>query len=139
MAAQIRRRRLYRYGFFSVSASLIGLYSPVKKPADRDRLNRLSDWLTVAALAWLSGYSLREGWIVLSILLYVVTGLFWLLVVWMQMRMRDLAGEAATAGISPPKRYNQLFRLWFAFGFPAFASVATIYWLMITRPAFELF
>ncbi|CDX12478.1 conserved membrane hypothetical protein [Mesorhizobium plurifarium] len=95
--------------------------------------------ITGAALAWQSGYSLGEGWIVLSILLYVVTGLFWLPVVWMQMRMRDLAAEAATAGIPPPKRYNQLFRLWFAFGFPAFACVAAIYWLMITRPAIELF
>jgi uncharacterized membrane protein len=29
------------------------------------------------ALAWHVGYSLRDGWIVLSILLYIVTGCFW--------------------------------------------------------------
>ena len=32
-------------------------------------------------------YPLTEGWILLSVFLYLVTGAFWLLVVWMQMRM----------------------------------------------------
>jgi uncharacterized membrane protein len=29
--------------------------------------------------------------------------------------------------------------LWFLFGFPAFGAVATIFWLMITRPVIEWF
>src|ERR1700704_5205447 len=44
------------------------------------------------------GYSLWEGWIVVSILLYFVTGVFWLPVVWMQMHMRDFASEAVCRG-----------------------------------------
>ncbi|MBZ9898265.1 DUF2269 family protein [Mesorhizobium sp. B2-2-4] len=95
--------------------------------------------ITGVALAWQAGYSLREGWIVLSIVLYVVTGLFWLPVVWMQMEMRNLAARAATSGDPPPERYNKLFRLWFVFGFPAFAAVLAIFWLMITRPLIDLF
>ena len=47
--------------------------------------------ITGVALAWYTGWSLWEGWLALSILLYFVTGAFWLPVVWMQMRMRDLA------------------------------------------------
>jgi uncharacterized membrane protein len=90
--------------------------------------------ITGVALAWHTGYSLWDGWIVLSILLYIVTGLFWLPVVWMQMEMRNLATQAAAAGSPPPEHYHRLFRLWFAFGFPAFAAVLTIFWLMITRP-----
>jgi hypothetical protein len=31
-----------------------------------------------------------------------------------------------------------LFRIWFAFGFPAFGAVPAIFWLMITRPAIAL-
>jgi uncharacterized membrane protein len=93
--------------------------------------------VTGVALAWHTGYSLWEGWIVLSILLYIVTGLFWLPVVWMQMEMRDLAAQAATSGNSLPQRYYQLFRWWFAFGFPAFAAVVAIFWLMISRPAID--
>jgi uncharacterized membrane protein len=73
---------------------------------------------------------------VLSVLLYVVTGVFWLPVVWMQMRMRDLAAAAARDGRPLPEDYHRLFRLWFAFGFPAFAGVLAIFWLMIARPHF---
>ncbi|MER8613540.1 DUF2269 family protein [Mesorhizobium sp. M0189] len=93
--------------------------------------------LTGAALAWQAGYSLSEGWIVLSITLYIFTGMFWLPVVWMQMEMRKLASQAAAAGAPLPPRYHRLFWLWFAFGFPAFAAVLGIFWLMIARPAIE--
>lgn len=86
------------------------------------------------ALAWQAGHLLTEGWIVLSIALYVFIGAFWLPVVWMQMKMRDLAQAALAEGAPLPERYYGLFRIWFIFGFPAFAAMLVIYWLMITRP-----
>jgi uncharacterized membrane protein len=95
--------------------------------------------VTGSALAWHVGYSLWEGWIALSVLLYIVTGLFWLPVVWMQMEMRDQASAAAKAGQPLPPRYHQLFRLWFMFDSPAFGALATILWSMITRPVIEWF
>jgi uncharacterized membrane protein len=95
----------------------------------------ITGWL----LAREVGYSLSEGWIALSLILYVVTGLFWLPVVWMQSQMRNLAIAAASAGEVLPPAYHKLFRTWFAFGFPAFAAVLGILWLMITRPSFSLF
>jgi uncharacterized membrane protein len=90
--------------------------------------------LTGLALVWNVGYSLGEGWIVMSIILYLVTGAFWLPVVWMQIRMRVIAEKAAAEGQPLPPAYHKLFWTWFAFGFPAFASVAGILWLMIARP-----
>jgi uncharacterized membrane protein len=84
------------------------------------------------------GYDLGEGWILASIVLYLVTGAFWLPVVWMQARMRDLAAAAAAGGNALPARYHRLYRLWFAFGFPAFFAVLAIFWLMIRRPDFAL-
>ncbi|WP_163264377.1 DUF2269 family protein [Chelativorans alearense] len=90
--------------------------------------------VTGMALVWHLGYPPGEDWIVLSILLYLLTGAFWLPVVWMQMEMRRLAAAAAEQGTPLPKRYHRLFRLWFAFGFPAFAAVLGIFWLMIARP-----
>ncbi|OAP40142.1 hypothetical protein AU381_10490 [Sinorhizobium glycinis] len=93
--------------------------------------------ITGVALAWHVGYSLTEGWILLSILLYLVTGAFWLPVVWMQMELRGLAETASKGGQPLPKRYYRLFHLWFAFGFPAFGAVLAIFWLMIARPAIE--
>jgi uncharacterized membrane protein len=90
--------------------------------------------ITGFALVWNVGYGLGEHWIVLSLVLYLVTGAFWLPVVWMQARMRTLAAEAAAAGRPLPPGYHRLFRWWFAFGFPAFGAVAAIFWLMIARP-----
>jgi uncharacterized membrane protein len=96
--------------------------------------------VTGVLLAYLVGYSLLDGWIVLSILLYIFTGAFWLPVIWMQMRMRDLAAAAAAKeGAELPPRYYGLFWPWFAFGFPAFSAVLGIYWLMIERPRIALF
>lgn len=94
--------------------------------------------LTGTALAILRGYPLTEGWILVSILLYLFVGAFWLPVVWMQVRMRNLALEAAAANASLPRRYHNLFRWWFAFGFPAFAAVLAIFWLMIRRPVLNI-
>jgi uncharacterized membrane protein len=91
--------------------------------------------LTGIALAYEAGYSLAESWIVISIILYIVTGAFWLPVVWIQMQMRDLAAASAAGRKQLPARYYTLFRVWFAFGFPAFGAVMAIFWLMISRPS----
>jgi uncharacterized membrane protein len=95
----------------------------------------VTGWLLVRQ----AGYSLGDGWIVLSIALFLVTGAFWLPVVWMQLRMRDLARAAAAEDAPLPPAYHRLFRWWFAFGFPAFAAVLGILWLMIRRPDIALF
>lgn len=82
------------------------------------------------------GWPLLTGWVAWSLALYVIVGLFWLPVVWMQVRMRDLAIAARDAGTPLPAQYHQLYRWWFAFGFPAFAAVLAIIWLMLTKPSF---
>ena len=67
--------------------------------------------ITGGLLAWLDGYSLAEGWIMLSILLYILTGAFWLPVVWMQLRMRDLAAGATAKAQPLPREFYRLFRI----------------------------
>lgn len=93
--------------------------------------------VTGVALTWYVGYSLWDGWILLSIVLYLFTGAFWVPVVFMQMRMRDLAWQAVREGRPLPDAYHRLYRTWLAFGFPAFFAVAAIVWLMIARPQFD--
>ena len=133
--------------FFMVMAHLTGRAAAVAAVA---RIVVIADFVftasaviaqpvTGALLAREAGYALSEGWIVLSIGLYFLTGAFWLPVVWMQMTMRALAESAAEAGAPLPPRYHRLFWTWFAFGCPAFGAVLAIFWLMMTRPAITLF
>jgi uncharacterized membrane protein len=92
--------------------------------------------ITGLLLAREVGYPLSSGWILASVGLYLWTGGWWLPVVWIQSRMRRIALAAADAGETLPGDYHRLFRLWFACGFPAFAAVLAIFWLMIARPDF---
>lgn len=85
-------------------------------------------------LARMQGWPLTEGWVVWSLVLYVVVGAFWLPVVWIQIRLRDLARAAAANSTTLPPAYDRLYRIWFAFGFPAFFAVIAILWLMVTKP-----
>lgn len=80
------------------------------------------------------GWSFEAFWLQGALALYVFTGLFWLPVVWLQWRMMKLAEAAAHEGTDLPPLYFRYYRIWFAFGFPAFAAVLAIVWLMLARP-----
>ncbi|WP_331371559.1 DUF2269 family protein [Sinorhizobium chiapasense] len=95
--------------------------------------------LTGYGLARAIGWPLTEGWIVLSLALYVFAGLFWLPVVWIQIRLRDLAKQAVVRKAPLPPAFDRLYRIWFACGFPAFAAVIAIFWLMLAKPDITLF
>jgi uncharacterized membrane protein len=90
--------------------------------------------VTGGLLMYLSATSLVEGWLLASLVLYAVAGLFWVPVILMQIEMRDLARAAVSQGATLPPRYFRLFRLWFLFGIPGFGSVMLILWLMIAKP-----
>jgi uncharacterized membrane protein len=91
--------------------------------------------LTGIWLASQIGWPLTTPWILWSVGLYVFIGCFWLPVVRMQMRMRDLARAAAESAVPLPPAYFRLYRLWFACGIPAFAAMLAIIWLMLERPS----
>ncbi|WP_201450214.1 DUF2269 family protein [Sphingobium yanoikuyae] len=91
--------------------------------------------ITGLALAKGVGWPLDTPWLLLSVALYLLIGAFWLPVLWMQARMRDLAAAAVASRSPLPPAYHRLFRWWFAFGFPAFGAILAIVWLMLARPA----
>lgn len=90
--------------------------------------------ITGLLLANVQNYPLTSSWIVASLALYVFIGMWWLPVVYFQMRIRDLAATAANQGKPLPEDYYWYYQMWFAFGFPAFFSILIIFWLMIARP-----
>jgi uncharacterized membrane protein len=91
--------------------------------------------ITGLFLAYVQNYPLTSSWIVASLALYVFIGFWWLPVVYFQMRIRDIAMKAVEQKKPLPPDYYWYYRLWFAFGFPAFFSILLIFWLMIARPA----
>lgn len=90
--------------------------------------------VTGMGMVHLAGYDLSESWIVTSLGLYVLTGLFWLPVVWLQLQMKRMADTVLATGTSLPVRYTRFMRLWFWSGWPAFISVLAIFYLMQTKP-----
>lgn len=90
--------------------------------------------ITGYILARYLNWSFTEGWLILSLALYVLIGLLWLPVVHIQAMMREEAEHSVQQGIALTPRYHRLFRTWFACGFPAFAAVIVLLWLMVTRP-----
>lgn len=92
--------------------------------------------ITGYVLARQTGYPIFGGWVGLSLVLYAVVGVFWLPVVWIQIKLRNLAIEARDAENALPDAYHRLYRIWFACGIPAFTAVLAIIWLMLTKPVF---
>jgi len=90
--------------------------------------------VTGVALAWMAGYPIHHFWIGGSVALYVLVGLCWLPVVWIQLQLRNLAAGAARENAVLPERYFKLFRIWFWLGWPAFGGVIAIFALMIWKP-----
>jgi len=106
----------------------------------------LADWLfttptviiqpmTGFALASMAGWSLSSAWLWLSISLYVLAGLCWLPVVYLQIRMRALSNQAVAQQQALPHRYQQYARLWFFLGIIAFSAMLAVVYLMISKGA----
>lgn len=105
----------------------------------------IADWLFTAStmvvqplsgyyLIRLLGISWATPWIAWSTALYVVAGLCWLPVVWLQIRMRDLAAAAAAGGAELPPQYWAVRRIWTALGVPALFAFLAVFYLMVAKP-----
>ena len=89
---------------------------------------------TGLAMVRLAGYPLSLPWLRWSIALYVLIGCCWLPVVWLQVLMRNLATCAAQDGMALPTEYFRYYRWWFYLGWPAFAGVLAVFYLMVVKP-----
>lgn len=83
----------------------------------------------------LAGYPLHSKWLMWSIALYVVAGLCWLPVLWLQMKLRDAAALAARDNTPLRPEYWRWFRCWVVLGIPAFFAFVAVFYLMVAKPA----
>jgi uncharacterized membrane protein len=104
----------------------------------------VADWLltTPAAIVqpvsgvWLvhlMQIPLSTPWVAWSLALYALAIACWLPVVWIQIRMRDVASAAELLRAPLPPAYRRLFRWWTALGFAAFFPFVLIFWLMVAK------
>ncbi len=110
------------------------------------RLVVVADWIFTATtivfqplsglyLAHRLGVPLMTPWLYWSLVLFVISGLCWLPVVWLQMKLRDLAQAAADSNQPLPLQYDRHLGTWAALGVPALVSFLTVFYLMTAKPA----
>ena len=90
---------------------------------------------TGIAMALVAGFPLSSRWIVASFALYLLAGACWVPVVFIQLRLRRMAEEAAVANAPLDPRYARLLRAWFLLGWPAFVALLVVFWLMVAKPS----
>lgn len=106
----------------------------------------IADWLftsTTAVIQPVTGYYLmriagfpvNSTWIAWSFVLYGIAIACWLPVVWLQIRLRDVARISAEKNIGLPVEYWRYFWTWVALGVPAFLAFVVIFYLMVAKPA----
>lgn len=128
--------------FFMLMTSLT---RDVRAIAVVSRFVVLADWLfttpavivqplTGFYLIYLAKYSMASPWIMWSIALYLLAGLCWMPVVWLQMHMRRMAERAAADGDPLPQRYWRFLAIWVALGIPAFVALVVAFYLMVVKP-----
>ena len=90
--------------------------------------------LTGFYLVHLAGFPVATPWILWSVGLYLLAGAAWLPVVWMQIRMRNMAVTAAASGADLSPEYWRFLRLWVGLGIVAFAALVVVFYLMVAKP-----
>ncbi|MGV3653255.1 MAG: DUF2269 family protein [Noviherbaspirillum sp.] len=106
----------------------------------------IADWLFTAPtiilqpltglyLIHLAGFPWNSAWITYSLVLYLVGVACWLPVVWLQIRMRDIARDAVRADTPLPDPYWRYMRRWVLLGIPAFFAFVIVFYLMVAKPA----
>ena len=105
----------------------------------------LADWLFTTptviiqplsgiAMMYLMDYDLYNTWIIASFALYFLAGICWVPVVWLQMRMRDMAKEANDGNSELSALYWKYERWWFWLGVIAFPAMVIVFNLMVFKP-----
>ncbi len=90
--------------------------------------------ITGIILIKMVGYDYISLWLVLTYIGYVIAGICWLSVVFIQIKLRSLVIEALENNKELSEEYYRLFKLWFYLGWPAFISLIVIFFLMVFKP-----
>jgi uncharacterized membrane protein len=85
-------------------------------------------------LVWQGGFYWMDFWLMATYGIYILSGLCWLPVVWIQIQLKNMLVQAVESGAPLPPRYNHLFKIWFMLGWPAFIGLVIVFFLMAFKP-----
>lgn len=91
--------------------------------------------LTGALLIWQIGFDWLDYWLVFTYALYVIAGICWIPVVFIQIRIKRMLELRAEGSPFDQRAYERLCRWWFALGWPAFGGLIIVFFLMVAKPS----
>lgn len=83
----------------------------------------------------MAGFDWSSYWLVMTYIIYIIAGLCWLPVVWIQIQLKKMSTEAVANNTELPEKYYKLFKIWFLLGWPAFLGLVAVFYLMVAKPA----
>jgi uncharacterized membrane protein len=78
-----------------------------------------------------------EFWILVSLVFFAAIVVCWILAMRAEIRIRDLAREAALESEPLPKSYRRVFRMWSMLALPLLIGMMCVFALMIWQPRLE--
>jgi uncharacterized membrane protein len=95
----------------------------------------LAQPVTGVWLITMTGVGWTDRWLVVSYGLYLLAGLCWLPVVWIQYRLMRMLEQKAAGESFDAARFERLRKVWFWLGWPAFGSLVFVIYLMVAKPS----
>lgn len=86
------------------------------------------------AMVSMASYSFTESWLVVTYVLFVLAGVCWLPVVWLQIKMAAMAESAASRNSELPPDYWRYARIWERLGMVAFPAMLIVFGMMVFKP-----
>ena len=90
--------------------------------------------VTGVALVHVTGFQFTDRWVMWGLILYGFAGVCWLPVVWMQIKMRNMARLAVENNTQLPSLYWKMNRWWVYLGCLAFSAIVVVFYLMVFKP-----
>jgi len=90
--------------------------------------------ITGVLLVQMLDYRFTDFWVLWGLILYFFAGACWLPVIWIQIKMRDMAKTALESEEPLPGYFWKMDRWWIVLGSLAFPAILIVFYLMVFKP-----
>ena len=90
--------------------------------------------ITGVMLVQMLNHDFTDFWVMWGMGLYLFAGACWLPVIWIQIKMRDMAKASMETGEQLPEVFWKMNRWWMILGSLAFPAILVVFYLMVFKP-----